>query len=179
MPSSNSAANPNAHMRMSLAAKARMRSTERAVYKYYNDMGKNKGHCTWGAGILAHRGVCSEEELGKKVSVTSVEIEFERRVAEAERGVKRCVVTELNQEQFDAIVSLTYNAGVSGSLDTYKYLNRKDFAGAASNISTMIRVRVGGKLVIAPGLIKRRAEESAPFRIGVQAASTSNKSTKG
>lgn len=175
MPSSNSTAKPNAHMRMSLAAKARMRSTERDVYKYYNDMGKNKGHCTWGAGILAHRGVCSEEELGKKVSVTSVEIEFERRVAEAERGVKRCVVAELNQEQFDAIVSLTYNAGVSGSLDTYKYLNRKDFAGAASNISTMIRVRVGGKFVIAPGLIKRRAEESAPFRVAAQAVSTSNK----
>ena len=70
MPFSNSTANPNAHMRMSLEAKGRMRSTERAVYKYYNDMGKNKGHCTWGAGILAHRGVCSEEELGKKVSVT-------------------------------------------------------------------------------------------------------------
>ena len=119
MPSSNSAAKPNAHMRMSLEAKARMRSTERAVYKYYNDMGKNKGHCTWGAGILAHRGVCSEEELGRKVSVTS--------------------------------------------------------AGAASNISAMTRVRVKGKLVVAPGLIKRRAEESAPFRVPVQAASTSIK----
>ena len=115
MPPSNSNAKPNAHMRMSLEAKARMRSTERAVYKYYNDMGKNKGHCTWGAGILAHRGVCSEEELGRKVSVTSVEIEFERRVAEAERGVKRLVVAELNQEQFDAIVSLSLTTRVSAA----------------------------------------------------------------
>jgi GH24 family phage-related lysozyme (muramidase) len=165
-------------MRMSLAAKAKMRSTERAVYKYYNDMGKNKGHCTWGVGILAHRGVCSEEELGKKVSVASVDIEFERRIAKAERGVKRWVVTELNQEQFDAIVSVTYNAGVSGTRDTYKFLNNRDFAGAASNICTMIRVRAGGKLVVARGLIKRRAEESAPFRVPTQNALTSIKQPK-
>lgn len=174
MPSPTATAKPNTNKRMSLEAKAKMRATERAIYKYYNDMGKNKGHCTWGPGILAHRGVCSEEELGKKVSVASVEIEFERRVAEAERGVKRWVLTELNQEQFDAIVSLTYNTGVTGSRDTYEYLNRRDFAGAASNISTMIRVRVRGKMVVAPGLITRRAEESAPFRAASTSPSISN-----
>jgi GH24 family phage-related lysozyme (muramidase) len=164
-------AKPNEHMRMSLEAKARMRSTERAVFNYYNDMGTNKGHCTWGPGILAHRGVCSEEELGKKVSVTSVEIEFERRVAEAERGVKHNVFVELNQAQFDALVSFTYNAGVHGSSDTYAFLNRGDFAGAALTKSTMTKVKVGRKKVVAPGLISRRAEESAPFR-GVAANSS-------
>jgi hypothetical protein len=53
------AVKPNENMSMSPEAKARMRATEKAVYKYYNDMGKSKGHCTWGAGILAHKGVCS------------------------------------------------------------------------------------------------------------------------
>lgn len=56
---------------------------------YYNDMGKNKGNCTWGVGILAHKGVCSEEELKLKVSVAMVDQEFEKRVAEAERAVRR------------------------------------------------------------------------------------------
>lgn len=165
MPSANSTTNPNAHMRMSLEAKARMRSTERAVYKYYNDMGKNKGHCTWGAGILAHRGICSEDELKRKVSVASVEMEFERRVAEAERAVERNVIVELNQAQFDALVSFTYNAGMRGARDTYAYLNRRDFAGAAANMSTITKVKVGNRKVVAPGLIKRRIEESAPFRV--------------
>nr|WP_315394405.1 glycoside hydrolase family protein [uncultured Duganella sp.] len=164
MPSHTASNNPNAHMRMSVEAKARMRSTERAVYKYYNDMGKNKGHCTWGAGILAHRGVCSEEELGRKVSVSSVEIEFERAVGEAERGVKQNVVSKLNQSQFDALVSLTYNVGVHGASDTYALLNKGDFTGAAMNISTMTKVKIKGKRVLARGLIRRRAEESAPFR---------------
>lgn len=64
---------PHAGMKMSPEARARMRATEKAVYRYYNDMGKNKGNCTWGIGILAHKGVCSEEELGRKVSSRMVD----------------------------------------------------------------------------------------------------------
>jgi hypothetical protein len=78
-------ASPNGGKKMSPQARARMRATEKAIYRYYNDMGKNKGNCTWGAGIMAHKGVCSSEELGRKVSVEMVDQEFERRVAEAER----------------------------------------------------------------------------------------------
>lgn len=172
-----SSASPIASMRMSPEAKAQMRATEKAIYYYYNDMGKNKGHCTWGAGILAHKGVCSAEELARKVSVEQVDQEFERHVAEAERSVRRNVAVVLNQEQFDALCSLAYNAGSTGASDTFGYVNRNDFAGAAANISTLIKVTVieGGKKkrVIAPGLIKRRAEESAPFRITAPDTATS------
>ena len=158
----------NAHLKMSPAARERMRATEKAVYRYYNDMGKNKGNCTWGAGILAHKGVCTPEELATKVSASMIDHEFERRVAEAERAVRRNTSVPLNQAQFDALCSLTYHAGAKGVRDTYRFVNQGDFAGAAANISTMIRVGIveGGKkkMVIAPGLVKRRAEESAPFR---------------
>ncbi|CAH0306241.1 hypothetical protein SRABI118_04590 [Massilia sp. Bi118] len=163
-----------AHMKMSPGAKARMRATEKNIYKYYNDMGKDKGHCTWGAGILAHRGVCSPEELGKKVSVEMVDQEFERRVADAERAVRRNIKVPLNQSQFDALCSLTYNTGPTGASGTYGYVNAKDFDGAASNISRMVKVEIREKgkkkYVVAPGLIKRREEESAPFRITQEAA---------
>ena len=167
---------PNAGMRMSQDARARMRVTEKAVFRYYNDMGKNRGNCTWGAGILAHKGVCSQEELERKVSATMVDQEFERRVAEAERYVRAIVRVSVNQAQFDSLVSLTYNAGVGGMEDTYRLVNRGDFSGAAENISKMIKVSIKEKgkkkLVVARGLIKRREEESAPFRV------TSNPSTK-
>lgn len=160
---------PNALLSMSPTARTRMRSTEKDKYHYYNDMGKSKGHCTWGAGILAHRGVCTEEELGTTVSADMIGPEFERRVLEAERAVRRNVNVALTQEQFDALCSLTYNAGPSGASKTYGYVNRNDFAGAAGNISKMIKVRIiekgKAKYVVAPGLIKRRAEESAPFRL--------------
>jgi GH24 family phage-related lysozyme (muramidase) len=163
------AVSPNPNMKMSPQAKAKMRATEKAVYKYYNDMGKSKGHCTWGAGILAHKGVCTEEELRKKVSAEMIDQEFERRVADAERAVRRNIRVPLNQAQFDALCSLTYNTGPTGASVTYDYVNANDFDGAAVNISKMINVQVKEKgkkkYVIAPGLIKRREEESAPFRV--------------
>jgi len=159
----------NAGMKMSLGARSRMLGHEKVVLRYYNDMGKNKGNCTWGAGILAHRGICTQEELERKVTLKDVDLEFGRRVAEAERYVVRAITVPLNQDQFDAPVSLTYNAGVKNMKGTYGYVNRGDFDGAARNINLLIRVTITDKGkrrdVVAPGLIKRRAEESAPFRI--------------
>ena len=102
---------PNATMRMSPEGRARLRSTEKAIRRYYNDMGKNKGHCTWGVGILAHKGVCTKEELGRKVSVKMVDQEFERKIAETEAIIHRNIKVQLNQAQFDALCSLAYNAG--------------------------------------------------------------------
>lgn len=156
----------NDSLSMSPEARVLMRKREKDVYEYYDDMGPGKGHCTWGAGILAHRGPCTKEELGRKVSQAEVDAEYARRVAKAEREVRRNVPTRpLTQQQFDALVSLTYNAGARGSRGTYRLVENGDFKGAAENISQMTRTTVNGKKVIARGLISRRAEESEPFRI--------------
>jgi GH24 family phage-related lysozyme (muramidase) len=167
----------NAGMKMSPEARARMRATEKAIYRYYNDMGKSKGNCSWGIGILAHKGICSADELKQKVSAEMVDQEFERRVADAERDVRRNVTVALDQAQFDALCSLTYNAGAKQARETFRFVNQNDFSGAAANISKMIKVGVvekgKKKFVIAPGLIKRRAEESAPFRVKSNAESAS------
>ena len=160
---------PNTSMKMSPEARSRMRATEKAIYRYYNDLGKSKGNCTWGAGILAHKGVCTEDELKQKVSAKMVDQEFERRVSEAERIVQRNTTKAVNQDQFDALVSLTYNSGGRGARGTFDFVNRGDFSGAAKNISSMVKVGIvekgKKKYVVAPGLIKRREEEAAPFRI--------------
>ena len=170
---------PNASMKMSPEARARMRATEKAIYRYYNDMGRDKGNCTWGAGILAHKGVCTEDELKQKVSAKMVDQEFERRVADAEKIVQRNTTKTLNQDQLDALVSLTYNSGGRGARDTFEFVNRGDFTGAAKNISSMVKVGVTEKgkkkYVVAPGLIKRREEEAAPFRVRADTTSTASK----
>jgi GH24 family phage-related lysozyme (muramidase) len=169
-------ASVNDGMKMSPAARARMRRRERDVFNYYDDMGPGKGNCTWGAGILAHLGPCTKDELAKPVSPAAVEAEFSRRVAEAEAGVARQVRKEkLAQDQFDALASLTYNAGVRGSRRVYTLVDTGRPAQAAAEIRTMTSTHVNGKKVLARGLISRRAEESAPFQAAAAAAAVAQK----
>lgn len=167
------AAGANDNLSMSGDARKRMRRREVDVFNYYDDMGPGKGNCTWGAGILAHRNPCTKEELSKPVSQAEVDAEFARRVAYAERIVRSNVTTQpLNQAQFDALVSLTYNAGERGASGTFDLVDSGDMQGAAANISKLIKARVKGKLVVARGLIPRRKEEAAPFLAAAEVQAT-------
>jgi GH24 family phage-related lysozyme (muramidase) len=165
-------------MLMSTAARLNMRSTEKKVLKYYDDGGKTgRGNCTWGVGILAHRGPCTKAELARSVTDVDIEREFASRLAIAERGVERNVKVELTQAQFDALVSFAYNAGVDGSSKVFERLNASDFEGAANAIAAKNfghEFRKGKKVkVVYPGLVIRRAEEAAPFRNKANAISRS------
>jgi GH24 family phage-related lysozyme (muramidase) len=166
----------NSGMKMSTKARAAMRRRERDIYNYYDDMGPGKGNCTWGPGILAHKHPCTAQELRLPVSAAAVEAEFARRVTAAEAGIIRHVRNQqLTQDQFDALVSLTYNAGVGGASHTFGMIDRGDLAGAARNIRAMTLTHVNGKRVVARGLIARRAEESSPFSESANAAAVAKK----
>lgn len=145
------AAGVNDHLHMSAGARLRMRKREVDVQRYYDDGGRpGTGHCTWGPGILAHRGPCTKEELARPVSKVEMDAEFARRVAISEREVRGGVRTQpLNQAQFDALVSLAYNAGARGSRGTWKLVEKGDMAGAAANIKTMTKTTINGRLVLA------------------------------
>jgi len=159
----------NAKLKMSSSARTRMRQRETAQYRYYDDGGPGRGNCTWGIGTLAHLGPCTVEELARPVSPERVEITFSEKVAEAERVVRKRVSSQvLSQDQFDALVSFTFNAGQRGAESVLAKVDKGDFKGAAHGISRTIymsvRTKKGSKRVVARGLISRRAEESAPFR---------------
>lgn len=171
----NSTTSPNSSMTMSADARANMRASEKLMLKYYNDMGKNKGNCTWGIGFYAHKGVCSEDELARKVDADSVDVEYGKRVAEAERRVKVKVHVKLSQAQFDGLVSFTYNASNVANQPVYDALNANNFSRAADVMSDSVYVKVKGKKKLASGLITRRSEESAPFRVTKETASKSQK----
>ena len=156
-------------MYMSVKARINLRRREKKVMRFYDDGGKpGVGHCTYGYGTLAHRGPCTAEELKTKVTAKMVSDSFGQRLREAEKAVARNIKVELTQEQFDALVSLTYNAGARGSKDVYKLVNAENFAAAANTTCRMIysTQKRNGKTVpiLMRGLIPRREEESAPFR---------------
>lgn len=71
------------------------------------------------------------------------------------------VTVALNQNQFDALVSLAYNIGTSAFANStlLKKLNSGDYKGAAAQFD--VWVKAGGKRM--QGLVNRRATEKALF----------------
>ena len=79
-----------------------------------------------------------------------------------EAAVSKLVRVQLNQHQFDALVSFCYNCG-EGNLaksTLLKKVNAKDFAGAAQEFKKW--VKAGGRTL--KGLVRRRNSESLMFQ---------------
>lgn len=78
-----------------------------------------------------------------------------------ERAVNNLVKVPLTQNQFDALVSFTYNVGGVNLADStlLKLLNKKDYAGAAKEFDKWTKAK--GKVL--PGLVVRRDDEQKLF----------------
>jgi lysozyme len=78
-----------------------------------------------------------------------------------ESAVNNAVKVSLNQNQFDALVSLAYNIGTNAFSEStlVKKLNTNDIRGAAHQFD--VWVNAGGKRM--QGLVNRRAKEKALF----------------
>lgn len=78
-----------------------------------------------------------------------------------ERTINNCVKVEINQNQFDALVSLTFNIGTNAFLKSYllQKLNEGNYAAAANQF--LLWVNANGKKL--EGLVKRRQEEKELF----------------
>ena len=158
----------NETMRMSATGMVTLRQREGAVLRYYNDAAN---HCTYGVGTLAHHGPCTPEELRRPVSIADVNTQLATKVRSAEEAVRQRVRNhQLTQEQFDALVSFTFNTGARGARTTLDAANR----GASREVTTHMNSNVyvhprdanGRRLapVQLQGLVNRRREESAPFQ---------------
>ena len=105
---------------------------------------------------------CTEGvELGMVWTRAQADEAFRRELASHEAAVTRLATVDLSQNQFDALVSLSYNIG-SGALarsTVLKRLNAGDSNGAAHAFARYNRA--GGGIV--DGLVARRASEAALF----------------
>jgi lysozyme len=81
------------------------------------------------------------------------------------RGVLKCTRVPLNQNQFDALTSFTFNVGVGNYCKSTlaRKLNRGDYRGAAMEFPRWNKATVRGKLTVLRGLTTRRAAEQALF----------------
>lgn len=98
---------------------------------------------------------------GDKCTLEQAKEYFAHDLKRFEASVNKLVEVPLSQNQFDALVSLTYNIGQTafGNSTLLKKLNTKDYQGAADQF---LRWNKGGGKVMK-GLVRRREAERALF----------------
>ena len=134
---------------------ALIKSAEGLRLKAYPDPGT--GGVPWTIGYGSTAGVTRN----MVITETRAEQMLAADLVRFERIVERLVRVPLNQGQFDALVSFTYNVGEGNFTKStlLRKLKAGDTAGAAEQFSRW--VHAGGKVL--PGLITRRAAERASF----------------
>jgi GH24 family phage-related lysozyme (muramidase) len=132
-------------------------SFEDTKLKAYDD---GVGVWTIGTGTIIYpNGV--KVKKGDVCTTEQAKTYFTHDLKQFEKTVNDSVKVDLTQNQFDALVSLTYNIGSAAFKNStlLKKLNAKDYAGSADQF--LVWNRGGGKVL--KGLVRRREAERALF----------------
>jgi GH24 family phage-related lysozyme (muramidase) len=129
--------------------------------KLYNDPA---GHCTIGVGHLVHRGRCNGSEPAEFKRGITRERAYQLLQQDARRMEKavNALGVPLNQNQFDALVSFTYNLGPAWTVQNTgirRALKERRYKDVPREMRKW--VKAGGKTL--PGLVRRRKEEGRLF----------------
>ena len=109
--------------------------------------------------------------LGVRPGLTITEAEAEERLArrlalEFEPGVEQLLAVSVSGNQFSALVSFAYNAGLAALAEStlLRKLNAGDDDGAANEFPRWNKKRdASGRMIVLPGLTIRRAAERELF----------------
>jgi GH24 family phage-related lysozyme (muramidase) len=98
---------------------------------------------------------------GMRITEAQAEAFLQRGLARFERAVSSLIAVALNDDQYSALVSFTYNVGEGAlaSSTLRRLLNQRDYQGAADQFLRWNR----GDGVELPGLTRRRRAERALF----------------
>lgn len=144
-------------MKTSDAGKTLIKSFEGLRLRAYQDVGK-----VWTIGYGWTGGV----KLGDVWTQEKADDMFERGLKPYEDAVTKLIgKTKTTQNQFDALVSLTYNIGI-GNFSHSTVLrdhNAKAYAAAARAFLDWNKAHVNGSLVALNGLTRRRGAERALY----------------
>lgn len=128
------------------------------------------GHCSVGYGTLLHKGACdgraSEVPYAGGISKEDATTLLAQEVAGAEPVINQTASKQLNQDQFDALVSFVYNVGTANFQQSMlaKLLVKGDYAAVPDELKKWTKARIGSQLVDLPGLVRRRVAEAALFQ---------------
>ena len=129
-------------------------SMEGVRTKAYKD---SVGIWTVGIGFITVDG----QKVNENTTLTTeqIKIQFTKQIATYENAVNNSVTSQINQNQFDALVSFTFNLG-TGSLKSSTLLKKVNVNPADPSITTEFSKwnKASGRVI--DGLTKRRAAEA-------------------
>ncbi|MEM6627059.1 MAG: lysozyme [Pseudomonadota bacterium] len=102
---------------------------------------------------------------GAQVSKRDAEHLLRYDLQRIEAAVTEWTLTPLNQNEFDALVSLVFNIspGQFRDSEVVRRLNAGDHIAAANAFDAWRRARVNGRLIVVDALVRRRTAEKALF----------------
>ena len=103
----------------------------------------------------------SRVKEGMKITSDEAEVFLEQDLKVFEDAINHNVLVEINQNQFDALVSFVYNVGIANFKKStlLKKLNKGDYEEASNQLLRW--TRAGGKVL--NGLVRRREAEKELF----------------
>ena len=148
--------NPNADRSISPSGLKLIKRFENISLKAYQDEAG-----VWTVGWGSTKGV----KEGMRITIDRANEWFARDVLESEKTVKKFIDIPLSQNQYDALVSFTYNVGGEAlRISTLrKLLNTKNYQSVPSQMQRWNKVTVKGVKKVSNGLVRRRKLESEVF----------------
>ena len=144
-----------AALTLSAAGTGALLRDEGNVNRVYLDVGGIPTVC------VGHTATVKHAPVGTKFSGVACAELLKADTAHAQAGVKAAVRVPVTQQQYDSLVSFTFNVGNSALADStlVRKLNAGDCRGAAAEFTRWVLVK--GKY--SRGLANRRARERAAF----------------
>ena len=103
--------------------------------------------------------------IGDTISEPVAEAYLHDECAECARGIIEVVTAPINQNQFDALVSFTYNLGIGAFREStlLKKINANQFDEASAQFKRWVHITEDGVKKKLEGLVNRREEERLLF----------------
>jgi len=156
-------------MKTSAAGRAAITQREGCVLTAYRD---SAGVLTIGVGHTTAAGAPTVT-AGMRITAAQADEILSRDLADVEASVNRLGTVPLNQNEFDALVSLVFNIGSTAFRKSTlrAKLNAGDRNGAADQFLVWNKITKNGKKVALAGLTNRRKAERAQFLAAAKPAS--------
>lgn len=144
--------------------KKRMTASDNAfkIIKEFEGLRYKTYKCPAGILTIGYGHTGTDVVPGMEINAAYADAVLKLDIKKFENAVNRLVNVQINQNQFDALVSFTFNVG-EGKLESSTLLRKVNAGDVQAGEEFSKWVYGGGKIL--PGLIKRRAAEKALFNL--------------